>query len=958
MVDILLLLPSNSSVMLPEKRIFFIDGHAMVYRAHYAFINRPLINSKGQNVSAINGFIRSVWELIVNQKPSHIGVVFDPKGGTFRSEIYEEYKAQRDAQPEDITLAIPYIIRILEGMSIPVEIIPNYEADDVIGTLAKKAEKEGFKVFMVTPDKDYAQLVSENIFQYKPARFGNDIEILGVDEVLKKWEIKRIDQVIDILGLMGDSVDNIPGLPGVGPKTAVKLIEEFDNIENVLKNSDKMKGKLQETIMTKGDLALLSKTLATIHLDAPVDFDQNQYLIGQFDKESLLDVFKELEFKSLANTILSADYIGGSVSVTPPNPRPEKKVEDTFQPSLFDNSPSNSPESYLKELSSATLNIHNVDHNYRLVGSDEDWSDLFKNFERFSSFCFDTETTGLDPLTAKLVGVSISFKEHEAWYIPIPEDESAASEIVNRIKPYLVDSSKDKIGQNLKYDISVLKKYQISVAGKLFDTMLMHYLAEPELRHGMDYMSETYLKYKPIAIEELIGEKKNDQLNMRQVPVEVVKDYAAEDADITYQLYKYLLPELDKIEAANLYNKLEAELIYVLADLEMAGVKIDVDYLNNYSIELEQRIAVLEGKIYNQAGHKFNISSPKQVGDLLFGTMNIPYRWAKTKQGAYSTDEAKLSELALEYSFVQDILDHRSLSKLKSTYVDALPKMVNNLTGRIHSSFNQAMAATGRLSSNNPNLQNIPVRTREGREIRKAFIPGDDDSVILSCDYSQIELRLIAELSGDETMLEAFGKGQDIHAATAAKVYNVALDQVTSEQRRNAKTVNFSIIYGAGSLNLSRQLGIKRAEAKEIIDQYFLQFKGLKSYMDSIVHQAREVGYVSTLMGRRRYLRDINSRNSLARSGAERIAINSPIQGTAADMIKMAMINIHREFKSKNIVSKMIMQVHDELVFDVKKHELDVVRSIVEDKMKNAIPGLKVPIEVSSGVGANWLDAH
>lgn len=945
--------------MSSEKRIFFIDGHAMVYRAHYAFINRPLMNSKGQNVSAISGFVRSVWDLIIHQKPSHIGVIFDPKGGTFRSELYEEYKAQRDAQPEDITLALPYIIRIMEGMRIPVEIIPNFEADDVIGTLAKKAEKEGFQVFMVTPDKDYAQLVSENIFQYKPARFGNDIEILGVEDILKKWEIKRIDQVIDILGLMGDSVDNIPGLPGVGPKTAVKLIDEFDNIENVLNNADKMKGKLQETIRTKGDLAILSKTLATIHLDAPVEFNHEHYLIEQFDKEALLEVFKELEFKTLANNILSYNFDKGKLPSTTPQPKVNNKnPEESYQTSLFDEQPTQATESFIQELSNATADITNTHHDYRLVSTDQDWKEFIEEMTHHAYFCFDTETTGLDPITAELVGISVSHKAHYAWYIPVPDNQTQAQTIVDKLKPFWLDETKDKIGQNLKYDISVLKKYDVEVKGRLYDTMLIHYLVEPDLRHGMDYMSETYLKYKPVAIENLIGTKKADQLSMKDVPLEDIKEYAAEDADITYQLYQYLMPELESINATKLYETLESKLIYVLADMEMAGVNIDAQYLNKYSVELGQRIDILEEKIYQQAGHTFNISSPKQVGDLLFGTMNIPYRWTKTKQGAFSTDEAKLSELALEHTFVQDILDHRSLSKLKSTYVDALPKMINPTTQRIHSSFNQALASTGRLSSNNPNLQNIPVRTREGREIRKAFIPRNSDYILLSCDYSQIELRLIAELSKDANMVDAFQKGLDIHTATAAKVYNVPIDEVTPDQRRNAKTVNFSIIYGAGSLNLSRQLGIKRVEAKEIIDQYFLQFSGLKAYMDGIVHEAQEKGYVTTLMGRRRYLRDINSRNSLARSGAERIAVNSPIQGTAADMIKLAMIEIHREFKKHNLSTKMIMQVHDELVFDVKKDELDQVMAIVEDKMKNAIPGLVVPIEVSSGVGENWLEAH
>ncbi|MBK9552110.1 MAG: DNA polymerase I [Saprospiraceae bacterium] len=942
--------------MSAEKRIFFIDGHAMVYRAHYAFINRPLMNSKGQNVSAINGFVRSVWELITNQRPTHLGVIFDPKGGTFRTELYAEYKAQRDAQPEDISFAIPYIIQIMKGMRIPVEIIPNFEADDVIGTLAKKAEKEGFQVFMVTPDKDYAQIVSENIFQYKPARFGNDIEILGVDDVLKKWEIKRIDQVIDLLGLMGDAVDNIPGLPGVGPKTAVKLLAEYDNVENIIANAQNLKGKLAETVAEKADLARLSKTLATIHLDVPVEFESTHYIMEEFDKEALMEVFKELEFRTLATTIL-----GRSVLDLPEKSKPNKvtKGVGSEQGSLFETTESDVKTSTFDiAISNAEFNISNVDHEYIVVDSEIEWAKMFGDIQDKKFMCFDTETTSLDPIVAELVGISLSTEPHKAYYIPVPEVQVEAQKIVDRLRLVFEDPEIDKIGQNLKYDVSVLIKYNVRLAGKLIDTMLLHYLVEPDLRHGMDYMSESYLKYKPVAIEALIGEKKNSQISMREVPLEQIKEYAAEDADITLQLYNFLLPGLKEINSEKLYEDIESKLIYVLADLEMAGVNIDPDYLAKYSIVLSDRITEYEQNIYKEAGQEFNINSPTQVGELLFGTMKIPYRWAKTKQGKFSTDEVKLSELALEYKFVAEILSHRSLSKLRSTYVDSLPKMINPVTKRVHSSFNQALAATGRLSSNNPNLQNIPIKTVEGREIRKAFIAKDADHVILSADYSQIELRLIAELSKDVAMVEAFQQGLDIHSATAAKVYGVPLEEVTPEQRRNAKTVNFSIIYGAGSLNLSRQLGIKRTEAKEIIESYFTQFNGLKSYMDRMVNEAHEFGYVTTLMGRRRYLRDINSRNSLARSGAERIAVNSPIQGTAADMIKLAMIKIHEEFISKGVQSKMIMQVHDELVFDVLRTELDQVKEIVIRNMQNAIPGLAVPIEVSTGVGENWLEAH
>lgn len=944
-----------------DRRIFFIDGHAMVYRAHYAFITRPLINSKGQNVSAINGFVRSVWELIVNQKPSHIGVVFDPKGGTFRSELYAEYKAQRDAQPEDISLAIPYIIAILEAMNIPVEVIQGFEADDVIGTLAKKAEKQGFQVYMVTPDKDYAQLVSDNIFQYKPASFGNGISILGPDDVLKKWEIKRIDQVIDMLGLMGDSVDNIPGLPGVGPKTAVKLLAEYDNVENILANADKFKGKLQETIIEKADLARLSKELATIKTDVPVEFEYSNYEVEEFNKPALMEIFKELEFKTLAATILGKSptaIVNGGKPVTHKTESASSTPKE--QGSLFDMKPADvgQQDTFEINLSNAEFDISNTTHTYHTVLREDDWQSMLARLNSASAVCFDTETTGLDPLIAELVGFSFAIESHEAWYVPVPEDRELAQQVVDRLKTLLENPDIQKIGQNLKYDVSVLFKYGVRVQGILFDTMLMHYLIEPEQRHGMDYMAEAYLKYKTISITSLIGDKKKDQISMRDVPLEQIAEYAAEDADITLQLYNFLMPGLQKIESVKLYEEIESPLIYVLADMESAGVRIDGDYLNNYSEDLKQRIAVLAQKIIDQAGYEFNINSPRQVGELLFDSMKIPYRWSKTKQGQYSTDEDKMSELALEHPIVGDILQYRGLAKLKSTYVDALPQLISPVTHRVHSSFNQALAATGRLSSNNPNLQNIPIKTQEGREIRKAFIPADDTHVIFSADYSQIELRLIAELSKDKNMVEAFQQGLDIHTATAAKVYEVPLDQVTPDQRRNAKTVNFSIIYGAGSLNLSRQLNIKRVEAKTIIDQYFNQFDGLKSYMDRMVHEAHENGYVKTMMGRKRYLRDINSRNTLARSGAERIAINSPVQGSAADLIKIAMINIHEVFRKEGLQSKMIMQVHDELVFDVLKSELDIVREIVVDKMKNAIPGLQVPIEVSTGYGTNWLEAH
>jgi len=936
--------------MAVKPTLFLIDGHAMVYRAHYALINRPLMNSKGLNVSAINGFVRSVWEIIKNRKPTHIGVVFDPSGPTFRTEKYIEYKAQRDAQPEDISIAIPIIIDIMKAMNIPVEVIDNFEADDVIGTLSKKAEKEGFTVYMVSPDKDFAQLVSENIYQYKPARFGNDIEIVGIPEVLRKWNIKRIDQVIDMLGLVGDSVDNIPGLPGIGPKTAEKLLAEFDSVEGVIANADKIKGKVGETVASLSSQAILSKELATIHLEAPVEFVAEHYEVGPANKELLAPIFKELEFRSLATAIMGEE----SVQIA----TPQIAKGGGQQSSLFGESTPSPTYTAAPSAAVAEFDISNTPHEYIIVDTEDKWQVLLTALDETNMFCFDTETTSLDQLSAELVGISLSIEPHKAWYIPVAVDEHLTKAITSRLIKYFDDPSKAKIGQNLKYDIAMLRNYNIPVRGKLWDTMIMHYLMEPDLRHGMDYMAETYLKYKPVSIKQLIGEKKATQITMREVPLEQVGEYAAEDADITLQLFKYLLPKLEEINGGDLYDKLESQLIYVLEDMERNGVRIDPNYLTEYSVVLGNRIDALELKIHREVETQFNISSPKQVGEILFDKLKIPYRWSRTKQGQYSTDEVKLSELALKYPIVQEILEHRSLSKLRSTYVDALPKLINPVTTRIHSSFNQALASTGRLSSNNPNLQNIPIKTEEGREIRKAFIPDDSNHLLLAADYSQIELRLVAEISGDIALLEAFGKGLDIHTATAARVYNVSLEEVTADQRRNAKTVNFSILYGAGSQNLSRQLGINRTEAGELIEQYFKQFSGLKSYMDRMVNEAREIGYVSTLMGRRRYLRDINSNNSLARSGSERVAVNSPIQGTAADMIKLAMIGIYNKLRENKLKSRLILQVHDELVFDVPKEELEIVKPIIISEMKAAIPNLSVPIEVSVGVGANWLEAH
>ncbi|MCB0548277.1 MAG: DNA polymerase I [Phaeodactylibacter sp.] len=927
-----------------DKRLFLLDGHALMYRAHFAFIGRPLINSKGVNTSAAMGFTRTLWDLMSTQKPTHIAVAFDLSTPTFRHEMYEPYKANREDQPEDITVAMPYIEAIIKALKIPVVTVDGFEADDVIGTLARQAAEEDYTVYMVTPDKDFGQLVTDKILLYKPSRQGNGIEVMGVPEILDKWGIKRVEQVIDMLGLQGDSVDNIPGIPGIGPKTAAKLLEEYDSIENLIEHADELKGKQQERVKEFSAQAILSKKLATINVEVPIQFDADRFIIEEPDREKLAEIFRELEFRTLAQQILG---------------EPEKPQQAGTQGNLFEQSETPKPNIPPPPAHSvADNNIANTKHEYHLVDTAGKMAELIQLLSAQKSFCFDTETTNVEPTQAELVGMSFAVKAKEAYYVPVPKKKENAQGIVNQFKPLFENENIEKIGQNIKYDAIVLKYYGVELKGHLFDTMIAHYLLEPELRHNMDYMSETYLKYQPVSIDQLIGKKGKGQLTMRDVEVEKVKEYAAEDADITLQLKEYLAPRLKEEGFQKLYDEIEAPLILALTDLEYEGVNVDSEFLNEYSKELDKEILELEGEVHKLAGVDFNIASPKQVGEVLFDKLGLPYRWRKTKSGQYSTNEEKLAELHKEHPVVEVILKHRGLTKLKSTYVDALPKMVNPRTGRIHSSFNQALAATGRLSSNNPNLQNIPVRTPEGARVREAFIPRDENHVLLAADYSQIELRLIAEISGDEAMLEAFQTGKDIHSATASRVFDVPYEEVTREQRYRAKTVNFSLIYGAGAHNLSQQLDIKRSEAKELIDQYFLRYPGLKSHMDKAVKEAREQGYVKTLMGRRRYLRDIDSRNSVVRSHAERNAINTPIQGSAADMIKIAMVNIHREFRKQGFQSKMILQVHDELVFDVLKEELETIKPIIEDKMKHTIPGLKVPIVVEMGVGKNWLEAH
>ncbi|MEM1324493.1 MAG: DNA polymerase I [Bacteroidota bacterium] len=928
-----------------DKRLFLLDGHALVYRAHFAFINRPLINSKGFDTSAITGFVRTLWDLMKSQNPTHLAVAFDTNKPTFRHEMYEPYKANREEQPEGIAAAFPYIIEILKAFKIPIVTLDGFEADDVIGTLAKQAEKEDYNVYMVTPDKDFAQLVSSNIFLYKPSRMGNGIEILGEQEVLEKWQIERVDQVADVLGMQGDAVDNIPGIPGIGKKTAVKLLAQFGSMEGLLENTDQLKGKQKEKVEAFADQGRLSKKLAIIDINVPIQFDAEQYILEPFDRPRLTELFEELEFKTLSRAILEKPQIQ---KVTTSKP--------SAQGTLFD-----LPESTVTSTGSASnkQNITTCEHSYHLVDTAEGRAELVKKLAAADSFCFDTETTSVDPNEAELVGIAFSITPCEAYYIPMPADYEEACRILGDFKEVLENPNIEKVGQNLKYDIIVLRWHGVEVKGKLFDTMLAHYLLEPELKHNLNYLSETYLNYVPVSIESLIGKKGKNQGSMRDVPVEQVTDYACEDADLTLQLRDHFAPQLAaETELQQLFDTMETPLVYVLSDLEYNGVKLDVDFLNDYSKDLEVLLVELQDTIYEQAGTEFNIASPKQVGEVLFDHLEIPYRWRKTRTGQYSTDEAKMSELANANPIVSDILRFRGLSKLKGTYVDALPKLTNPKTDRIHSSFNQALVATGRLSSNNPNLQNIPIRTPEGRKVRQAFIPRSEDHVLLAADYSQIELRLIAEIAQDEAMLSAFKNNQDIHRSTAALVFDTPYEEVNSDQRRAAKTINFAIIYGAGATNIAKQLDIKRTDAAEMIENYYKQYKGLNRYVQESIKTAQEQGYVTTLLGRRRYLRDINSRNGNIRAHAERNAMNTPIQGTAADMIKIAMINIHRAFQEEDIQSKMILQVHDELVFDTLRSELEQVKEIVVREMRNAMPDLQVPILVEAGVGEHWLEAH
>jgi DNA polymerase-1 len=932
-----------------NKKLFLLDGMALIYRAHFALSKNPRFTSTGINTSAVMGFTNTLLEVLKKEKPSHIAVVFDTDAPTERHTEFEAYKAHREAMPEDLAKAIPYIFRLIEGFNIPVITKDGYEADDIIGTLAKEGERAGFQVYCMTPDKDFAQLVSENIFIYKPARMGNDMEILGVPEVLAKWEIERVDQVIDILGLWGDAVDNIPGIPGIGEKTAKALIKQYGSMENIFAHTHELKGKQKENIENHVEQGLISKKLATIILNVPIEFNEQQLLLEEPSKELLEPLFAELEFRTIGKRVFGEsftvndnkpggqqDLFGNSISVA--------ITEADNQPSLFD-TPIDAK------------NIDNTPHDYVLVATPEARKDLVNLLLKQTRISFDTETTGTDANLVDLVGLSFSIEPGKGYYIPTPQNKEETLAILEDFRPVFENETILKIGQNIKYDLLVLKWYGIDLKGELFDTMLAHYLIDPDTRHGMDVLSENYLGYTPISITKLIGPKGKGQLNMKDVPVEKVVDYAAEDADVTLQLANIFEPMLAERNASKLAAEIENPLVYVLADMEKEGVRIDAETLANYSEQLQEDILKAELSVYDKAGLKFNLASPKQLGEVLFDHLKLDPKAKKTKTGQYQTGEDVLTALAAKSDIVQDILDFRQMQKLKSTYVDALPLLVNPRTGRVHTSYNQAVAATGRLSSNNPNLQNIPIKTDRGREVRKAFIARDEDHILLSADYSQIELRIIAEISKEANMLEAFINGIDIHTATAAKVYGIAVNEVSSTQRRNAKAVNFGIIYGQSAFGLSQSLNIPRKEAADIIEQYFIQYPGIKNYMSDTMNFARENGYVETIMGRRRYLRDINSANMTVRGYAERNAINAPIQGSAADMIKIAMINIHKDMAAQNLRSKMTMQVHDELVFDVVKSEKELVKEIIAHRMKTAIK-TEVPIEIEIGEGINWLEAH
>ena len=940
-----------------QKRLFLLDAYALIFRGYYAFIKNPRINSKGMDTSAIMGFMNALMDVIKREKPDLMAVAFDKGGSDYRYEMYQEYKAHRDETPDAIKIAVPYIQDLLRAMHIPIIEVAGFEADDLIGTIAKQAEKENFQVFMVTPDKDFAQLVSENIFMYKPARMGNDIEIWGVAEVLKKFEITHPLQVIDFLGMMGDAADNIPGLPGVGEVTAKKLLKEFGSMENLLANTHLLKGALKDKIEANKDKGILSKKLATILLDCPVTFNPIDYELTPPDIQKTDELFQELEFRQMKaqfDKLYNPTAIENEAQTSEifKKPTPKKTNEDQFDLFGF----SDEDQETLGSSQYATL--ENTSHFYQIIEGELPIRLLLQNLMQQTSVCFDTETTGINTLHAELVGISFSYEKGKAFFVPFSENQEEAQQLIQKFKPFFESETIEKIGQNIKYDLKILNNYNIQIKGKLFDTMIAHYLINPDMRHNMDVLSETYLKYSPKSIETLIGKKGKNQKTMRDVPLEDLKEYAAEDADITFQLKQHFGPILDKATTKKLFDDIEIPLIPVLAAMETQGINLNVAFLKTMSIEMQKDIDLFEQKIYETAGQKFNLASPKQLGEILFDKLKIGgNKQKKTKTGQYATGEDVLAYLVNDHQIVKDILEWRQMVKLQSTYIDALPNQVDPKTNRVHTDYMQAVAATGRLSSNNPNLQNIPIRTDRGRQIRKAFIPKDHNYSLLSADYSQIELRIIAALSNEENMILAFKNNQDIHKTTAAKVFNIPLEEVTKEQRSHAKTVNFGIIYGVSAFGLSNQTNLSRKESAELIEAYYASYPNLKTYMNQQVEFARENGYVQTVLGRRRYLKDINSPNAIVRSAAERNAINAPIQGSAADIIKIAMINIHQKLNTQNWQSKMLLQVHDELVFDAHNTEIEALKTLVKNEMENAFQ-MKVPLEVEIGTGQNWLEAH
>ncbi|MDX1271702.1 DNA polymerase I [Bizionia paragorgiae] len=943
--------------MSDQKRVFLVDAYALIFRGYYAFIKNPRINSKGVDTSAIMGFMNSLLDVIKRERPDHLAVCFDKGGSADRVELFEAYKANRDATPEAIKVAVPYIQEILKAMHIPIMVKEGFEADDVIGTLSKQAEKEGYTTFMVTPDKDFAQLVSENIFMYRPV-FGGGYETWGIPEVQKKFEVEDPLQVIDYLGMMGDASDNIPGLPGVGEKTAKKFLAKYGSMENLLANTHELKGKMKEKIEANKELGLLSKQLATIMLDVPVTFNAKDFELSEPDIPKVTEIFQDLEFRRLIDNFVKTFSVDTAESGAA---APETKKATTTseeagagQFNLFataDNSAQAPSNTYTRNTLATTA------HFYQSVAPGMATTLFLKQLMAQTCVCFDTETTGLNPLTATLVGIAFSWEVNKGFYLPIPEDQDEAQAVVELLRPFFEAEHIEKVGQNLKYDIKVLDKYGIKVAGNLFDTMLAHYLINPDMRHNMDVLAETYLNYTPIAITELLGKKGKNQLTMRDVPLEQQTEYAVEDADITLQLKQHFETELSSAKTAELFRDIEIPLVRVLAAMELEGINLDEGFLKSLSADLDADILALETKIYEVAGETFNIASPKQLGIILFEKLKLVDKPKKTKTGQYATSEDILSYLAKDHDIIQHVLDYRGLSKLKSTYIDALPTQIEPSTGRVHTDYMQTVAATGRLSSNNPNLQNIPIRTERGRQVRKAFIPRNDDYILLAADYSQIELRIIAALSQEETMISAFKNGEDIHASTASKVFNVPLEAVTREQRSQAKTVNFGIIYGVSAFGLSNQTNLSRGEAKDLIDTYYETYPKLKAYMSRQIDFARDHGYVQTVLGRRRYLKDINSRNGVVRGAAERNAVNAPIQGSAADIIKIAMIAIYKALEAGNYKSKMLLQVHDELVFDIYKPELDALKVLIKKEMEGAFT-LDVPLDVEMDTGINWLEAH